>query len=126
MGPPSISSQREEDVPPRVLDPRVSEALDFMAANLHDCSLTVADVAAQAGLSRSGFSRLFRLGTGSGPGQMLMRMRMQIAGELLSTKRGLRVKQVAARVGFLRSEGFARTFRRWHGMTPSEFRSSRR
>ncbi len=123
MGSPVVGPQREGDVF-SVPDPRVSDALRFMGANLHDCSLTVADVAAQAGLSRSGFSRLFKVETGSSPGRMLARMRVQLAGDLLSGKGAWQVKEVVARAGFRRSDVFARAFREWYGTTPSEFRRS--
>ena len=107
-----------------VLDPRISEALHFIEANLHR-PITVADAARQAGLSRSQFSSLFRVKTGASPGRMLSKMRMELAGELLSGKRALPMKEVAARVGFPRPEVFARAFREWYVMTPGEFRMSR-
>ncbi len=121
MGSPAGSSLHEEGVLP-ILDARVSEALRFMEANLHDCSWGIADIAAQAGLSRSGFSLLLRVEIGSSPWQMITRMRMQLAAELLSTQRPLPLKEVAARTGFPRPDVFARAFREWYGMTPSEFR----
>ncbi len=125
MGSPPDSSLREEDAP-RVPNPRVSGALLFMEENLHRSSLTVADIASQVGLSRSGFSRLFRAETGSRAGRMLLRMRMELAGDLLVRERALLLKEVAARIGFPRADVFARVFREWFGVTPSEFRRSRR
>ena len=125
MASPTAGAQGEEDSF-RALEPRIGEALCFMDANLHRCSLTVADIASHAGLSRSGFSRLFRVETKSSPKRMVLRMRMQVAGELLSARRALPLKEVAARSGIPRLDVFARTFREWYGMTPSEFRRSRR
>jgi AraC-like DNA-binding protein len=51
---------------------------------------------------------------------------LQITAGLLSTKRALPLKEVAARVGMTRPDVFARVFPEWYGMTPSEFRRSRR
>jgi AraC-like DNA-binding protein len=124
MASPAAGAQREEDSF-RVLDPRIGEALCFMEANLHR-SLTVADIASHAGLSRSQFSRLFRVETKSSPKRMVLRMRMQLAGELLSARRAYPLKEIAARAGIPRLDAFARTFREWFGMTPSQFRRSRR
>ncbi|MGD0869391.1 MAG: AraC family transcriptional regulator [Bryobacteraceae bacterium] len=125
MASPAAGAQREEDSF-RVLEPRIGEALRFMKANLHHCSLTVADIASHAGLSRSGFSRLFRVETKSSPKRTVLRMRMQLAGELLSARRAYPLKEVAARAGIPRLDVFARTFREWFGVTPSEFQRSRR
>jgi AraC-like DNA-binding protein len=122
----SADSRRCEENAPRVPDPRISEALRFMEANLHDSSLTVGDMARQAGLSRTHFSSLFRAETGSSPGRMLSRMGMELAGELLSGKRALPLKEVGARVGVPRPDVFARAFREWYAMTPSDFRSIQR
>jgi AraC-like DNA-binding protein len=124
MGLPARRSMDEGDSL-RAPDPRISAALRFIEANLHDSSLTVGDMERQAGLSRAHFSRLFRVGTGSSPGRVLTRMRMVLAGGLLSGRRPLPVKEVAARVGFPRPDVFVRAFRAWYRMTPSEFRRSR-
>ena len=33
------------------------------------------------------------------------------------------IEEIAARVGFVKTANFSRTFKRWHGMTPSQARS---
>jgi transcriptional regulator GlxA family with amidase domain len=52
-------------------------------------------------------------------------VRMERAAELLST-RGLTVREVAYRVGYRQPAQFAKAFRRHHGISPSDFRASRR
>jgi transcriptional regulator GlxA family with amidase domain len=52
-------------------------------------------------------------------------VRMDRAAELLST-RGLTVREVAYRVGYRQPAQFAKAFRRHHGISPSDFRASRR
>ena len=55
----------------------------------------------------------------------LTRVRMERAAELL-TSRGLTVREVAFRVGYRQPAQFAKAFRRQHGVSPSDFRATRR
>src|SRR3954449_5061447 len=52
----------------------------------------------------------------------LTRVRMERAAELLSTHT-LSVREVAHRVGYRQPAQFAKTFRRHHGVAPSDYRS---
>jgi len=52
-------------------------------------------------------------------------VRMERAAELLIT-RGLTVREVAYRVGYRQPAQFAKAFRRHHGVSPSDYRASRR
>jgi transcriptional regulator GlxA family with amidase domain len=53
-------------------------------------------------------------------------VRMDRAADLLSTTRGLTVRDVAYRVGYRQPAQFAKAFRRHHGVSPSDFRAARR
>jgi len=52
-------------------------------------------------------------------------VRMERAAELLAA-RGLTIREVAFRVGYRQPAQFAKAFRRHHGVSPSDFRSTRR
>ena len=65
----------EAPVALRVVDPRIGRALRFMEARLHT-SLSVADMASEAGLSPSRFSHLFRSEVDVSPAKALLRMRI--------------------------------------------------
>jgi AraC-like DNA-binding protein len=52
-------------------------------------------------------------------------VRMERAAELLAT-RGLTVREVAYRVGYRQPAQFAKAFRRHHGVSPSDYRATRR
>jgi transcriptional regulator GlxA family with amidase domain len=118
MSSPVLNLPNEHSL--RVLDPRIRNALRFIEANL-DRSLTVAGLAAAAGLSPSRFAHLFQTETDSGPARMLLRMRLARAAELLSTT-GLPLKEVGLRIGMANLGAFGRAFRAWYGITPGEFR----
>ena len=55
----------------------------------------------------------------------LTRVRMQKAAEMLST-RALTVREVAHRVGYRQPAQFAKAFRRYQGLAPSDFRAGGR
>ena len=55
----------------------------------------------------------------------LTRVRMQKAAEMLST-RALTVREVAHRVGYRQPAQFAKAFRRYQGVAPSDFRAGGR
>src|SRR3712207_6096135 len=55
----------------------------------------------------------------------LTKVRMERAAELLGA-RGLTVREVAYRVGYRQPAQFAKAFRRHHGSSPSDFRSTSR
>jgi AraC-like DNA-binding protein len=55
----------------------------------------------------------------------LTEVRMRRAAELLHA-RGLTIREIADRVGYRQPAQFAKAFRRHFGMSPSDFRASRR
>ena len=55
----------------------------------------------------------------------LTSVRMEKAAEML-TGRGLTIREVAFRVGYRQPAQFAKAFRRHHGVSPSDFRATRR
>ena len=55
----------------------------------------------------------------------LTRVRMEKAAEFLAA-RGLTIREVAFRVGYRQPAQFAKAFRRHHGVSPSDFRATRR
>ncbi len=85
-----------------------------------DTSLTVADLAASAGLSKSHFARSFTARTGLSPHQYLLRVRLRRAEHLLAFT-DMSISDVAHRVGFAHQSHLHRHFVRWTGVTPSQF-----
>jgi AraC-like DNA-binding protein len=103
-----------------VMDKRLSRAI----SRIHrDCSasLTLADLAGNAGMSRSGFAEHFRQKTGLAPIEYVTKWRMLSAGELLRDV-NLSVPDVASRIGYNSDAAFARAFKREFGITPARYR----
>ncbi|MEM1181414.1 MAG: AraC family transcriptional regulator, partial [Acidobacteriota bacterium] len=88
--------------------------------------IAVDDLAGEAQLSPSHFSRLFKRSLGQSPHQFLMSYRVEKAGEALLGDPARPIVQVALDAGFSDQAHFSRTFKRLVGLTPSAFRESRR
>lgn len=84
-------------------------------------ALYLTDLAGYCDLSVSHFSLVFRQTTGRSPLDYLIHLRIQRACNLLDLS-GLKVKEVAARVGFEDVFYFSRVFRRVMGLSPSAYR----
>ena len=99
---------------------RLDAALRFEEANL-DRPVSVAELAAAAGLSESHLHRLFLQETGTTPHKHLVATRLERARELLRTS-PLSVKEVCARSGFRDLPNFCRLYKRAFGVTPGATR----
>lgn len=99
---------------------RLLAARRLLAAHL-DQALRLEDLAAEAGLSVSQFSLLFRRRFGTSPMRYLAELRMQAARRLLE-QTALSVQAVAERVGFEDPLYFSRQFKRHVGRSPSAYR----
>lgn len=109
-----------EPAGPRRDDVRVARVVDLLHARL-DTPVSLAELAAAAGLSRFHLLRLFKLHTGETPAQFHLRLRIELARRLLRTTRA-GVSEIGLRCGFIDSSHFAKTFRRHVGVSPSDYR----
>jgi AraC-like DNA-binding protein len=85
--------------------------------------LTVADLAAAAGLSPAHFSRRFKATFGESPHQYLLTRRLERAAALL-TSTDWSVAAICFAVGAQGVGSFTTSFRRVHGMTPRAYRAA--
>lgn len=110
--------------PPRILadDERVRRARVFLRENLHR-PVSLAEVAAEAGMSRYHFLRVFRRQTGVTPLRYLTRLRIEQAGDELTRGAGT-ISEIAYRYGFANPAHFSTAFRRQTGLSPTAYRRS--
>jgi AraC family transcriptional regulator len=99
---------------------RLRRATDYVAAHLAE-AITLADLAASAGLTQMHFAAQFRATTGLRPHEYLMRQRIERAQHLL-THSTVSVIEIARTVGFKNQSHFTGVFRRFTGQTPYRWR----
>lgn len=99
---------------------RLDAVRDLVRCRFAD-PLTLDDLAAEAGISKFHFARLFRQEAGTTPHAYLTQIRLDAARRLL-TETDLKLKQIAARTGFRTTTSLGAAFARQQGMTPSAFR----
>lgn len=88
-------------------------------------SVTLADMANAAGLSRMHFAAQFRVLTGLRPHEYLLRQRIERAQQMLVETRDPLV-EIALAVGFQTQAHFTTVFRRFVGDTPYQWRAANR
>jgi AraC-like DNA-binding protein len=98
----------------------VESTLTFLRSNLYR-PLSLAEMAGQAGLSESHFSRVFKAQTGHAPLDYFILLKMQHASALLAVT-DLHVKEVAAAVGYSDPYYFSRLFKQVIGVSPRDYR----
>lgn len=100
-------------------DPRLAAALRRMHGDA-ERSWTVADLAREAGLSRSAFFERFARSVGVRPMEYLLAWRMAVAKDLLRNG-GIALDEVARRVGYGSASTFSTAFSRHVGLPPGRF-----
>lgn len=95
--------------------------IKYVEENYSDRELDVSKISDHLGFSPSYAIRLFKQETGEGIASYINRVRVEKAKELLMLD-FYRVEQIAKMVGFLDSRSLSRTFKKFYGITPTEYR----
>ncbi|WP_164779592.1 AraC family transcriptional regulator [Paenibacillus kobensis] len=101
---------------------QVNLVLDHIHRNLDD-SLSLERLSAIAGFSPYHFHRLFKLIVSETLHQYVNRVRIEKACRLLVSRPNLSLTDIGLDCGFSSIAGFSRTFKLYHRMSPSEYRS---
>jgi AraC-like DNA-binding protein len=99
----------------------ISKAVSHLRQNYQQ-DITIADLARLAGLSARQLQRKFKAAVGVGPQQFLIKTRL-LAGCRALRETQLGIAEIAYACGFSDQSAFARHFRRYAGLTPTDFRS---
>jgi len=104
-------------------DDLVTRIRTYIEQGYADQSLSVDSIADRLGMSATYIGRLFKKGSGGTILDYIVEVRMTQAKELLhGTEHS--VSEIADRVGFNNVTYFYRVFKKYSGMTPSEYRKS--
>jgi AraC-like DNA-binding protein len=103
---------------------KIGRLLIFGMAHAGDFHLTLGVAAQNLHVSAKHLGKLFKARAGVSFHQWLRTLRMQLAADLLS-EGSLRVKEIAARIGYGDASNFATDFRAWSGVSPRVYARSR-
>jgi len=98
---------------------RVLRGQAYLRAHMTE-SLSVAEVAREAGMSEFHFFRAFRKAFGQTPHQYLTHSRLEKAKDLLETHQYTST-EIAVLSGFADASHFGKVFRKAHGMSPKQW-----
>ena len=101
-------------------DERIGRALALVHAD-PSAEWTAAKLAERVGMSRTRFFDLFAKLVGEPPARYVARWRAMVAADLLR-KRALSTTEVAEHVGYCDEDALAKAFKRYMGMSPTEYR----
>lgn len=102
-------------------DQLLARAVEFIQ-NEFGRRLSLADMAAAAGVSRQHILKLFRLRRGITPTRFLFERRLGVAADHLMHT-GLSIRVIADRCGFANEFHFSRKFKEAYGKSPRDWRS---
>jgi AraC family transcriptional regulator len=102
---------------------KLRQITDWIAAHVAE-DFDLAQLAAQAGLSKFHFQRLFKSAVGVSPSRHQINLRMNVARQLLRETK-MSVVDVALEVGYANPGHFSQLFRRETGLSPSDYRRQR-
>ncbi len=101
--------------------PQLRCIVDHIRANLGN-DITVTELANLLEMSPSHFARVFKASFGITPYRFIMRERIEMAKDMLTTTK-LSASQVAMAFGFASQSHFVKVFRQFAGVTPKQYKA---
>lgn len=114
--------RRSEDIRVRDSEQRIHDSITYMRAHASR-QLTLENLAAQADLSASHYSTLFKKTTGIPPINFFLQLKIRLACELLDTT-AKSIVDIALELGYEDAYYFSRLFKKIVGKSPSQYRKS--
>ncbi len=107
--------------PPLPRERILGEVRTEIMKRLAKCVPSVAELAEQRGMSRTGFTHYFRRTTGLSPARFINQVRLGQAAKLLVSS-SLKLSAVAQLTGFADATHLGKVFRRHYYLTPDKYR----
>ena len=104
------------------IDKNVQKLIDYIDEHLQD-EISLYNLADVVGFSTSYVSRIFKESTGVNYIEYLSKKRIEKSKQLLNSTI-FTIKEIGFRVGFNNIQSFLRTFKKYEGITPGQFRDS--
>ena len=104
----------------RTMDRRISAAVELIHANVYN-RMSIAELARAVNMSRWRFCHVFKREMSFSPSDYIGTLRMRAAERMLG-ETFLSVKEIRAELGNLDRSHFNRAFKKFRGLTPTQFR----
>ena len=114
---PSGLSEQDKDF--------LTRTMSVITEQLEDNHVNVDEFASALAMSTSQFRRRLSAITGETPQSYITNIRMQKARHLLDTQPDLTVLEVALHCGYDDQSSFTRAFKRFFGITPSDYQQKK-
>ena len=98
----------------------LQKAIDYMHKHMGRGDLSIESISDHLGMSRVHFYRKIKAIAGVTPQEFLRTVRLKYAASLISQKK-LRIAEVAYMCGFKDPAYFSKSFKKFYGVSPSEF-----
>lgn len=102
---------------------RINRAMNYISSHLADNS-NLEDVAAEVGISKYHFHRIFKAFVGESAGAFFRRVQLERSAILLIYHKEKPIKDIAYETGFSSSQNFAKLFKKKFGRTPNQYRQT--
>ncbi len=103
------------------MDKRIEDSIDYINNNI-DLTIKVSELAKRVFLSPKYFRKIFKEQTNYTPTRYIEKLKMSKCKEILETTE-LQVLDTSIKMGFLNYETFTRAFKRYYGVSPSDYKS---
>lgn len=103
----------------------ITKALEYVKNNAVNSGISVADISEHAGFSIDYFNRIFLAHTGFTAMAYVNYIRTKKAAALLGYTDST-ILDIALEVGYDSHEGFIKAFKKYYGMTPSDYRKQKK
>jgi len=101
---------------------RIDEIINYISGH-YDDNLTTSSLSEKFFLNEHYFCHFFKEATGQSPVSFINRFRIEKAAKLLKNT-DIPITQIAMNVGFEDPNYFTRTFKKYLGLTPTDFKNS--
>jgi signal transduction histidine kinase/ligand-binding sensor domain-containing protein/DNA-binding response OmpR family regulator len=113
-----------EDITLTSMDEKLlKKTIQYIHSNIDKSDLSIESLSEKLGISRVHFYRKIKSLTGVTPQEFLKTIRMKYAASLISQKK-LRISEVAYMCGYKDLAYFSKSFKEFHGMSPSEYHNN--
>jgi YesN/AraC family two-component response regulator len=95
--------------------------MDFVDKHYEEITLNVALIAEKLKITPTYMSKLFKEQTGEALPDYINKLRLKKAKELLKNE-NLSISEAAVKVGYLNSNALIRSFKKYEGVTPGQYK----